>query len=205
MTFRDRISAIPRTRDFQGKKGTPMDAKTSNYTGWQSDVIVDMIKRYGFPFIIAQSGASFRGLHDSLVNYGNDYRRSSSATTRRSRSRSPTATPRRPASHGRHPPRPRRPAPRLHGHLLRLPRPRARLRHGRHRPDGHAQAPPPYRLDPHRPGAGQRGARLHQVGLPADVDPRRAGELRARLFDHDDRAEGPDLHVLRRGPAGSRR
>ena len=26
--------------------------------------------------------------------------------------------------------------------------------------------------------------------------------LRARLFDHDDRAEGPDLHVLRRGAAG---
>ncbi len=49
-----------------------MDAKTSNYTGWQSDVIVDMIKRYGFPFITLNPGASFRGLHDSLVNYGNN-------------------------------------------------------------------------------------------------------------------------------------
>ena len=49
-----------------------MDAKTKNYTGWQSDVIVDMIKRYGFPYITLNPGASFRGLHDSLVNYGNN-------------------------------------------------------------------------------------------------------------------------------------
>lgn len=38
--------------------------------GWQSDVIVDLIKRYEFPFITLNPGASFRGLHDSLVNYG---------------------------------------------------------------------------------------------------------------------------------------
>ena len=49
-----------------------MDAKTSNYTGWQSDVIVDLIKRYKFPYITMNPGASFRGLHDSLVNYGNN-------------------------------------------------------------------------------------------------------------------------------------
>src|SRR5437879_10384921 len=37
---------------------------------WQSDVIVDLIKQYGFPYISLNPGASFRGLHDSLVNYG---------------------------------------------------------------------------------------------------------------------------------------
>jgi acetolactate synthase I/II/III large subunit len=37
---------------------------------WQSDVIVDLIKRYGFPYVALNPGASFRGLHDSLVNYG---------------------------------------------------------------------------------------------------------------------------------------
>jgi acetolactate synthase-1/2/3 large subunit len=46
--------------------------KTQNYTGWQSDVIVDLVKQYGFPFITLNPGASFRGLHDSLVNYGNN-------------------------------------------------------------------------------------------------------------------------------------
>jgi acetolactate synthase-1/2/3 large subunit len=38
--------------------------------GWQSDVIVDLVKRYGFPYVALNPGASFRGLHDSLVNYG---------------------------------------------------------------------------------------------------------------------------------------
>ena len=37
---------------------------------WQSDIIVDMIKRYGFEYIALNPGASYRGLHDSLVNYG---------------------------------------------------------------------------------------------------------------------------------------
>ena len=49
-----------------------MDAKVTNYTRWQSDVIVDLIKRYKFPYITMNPGASFRGLHDSLVNYGNN-------------------------------------------------------------------------------------------------------------------------------------
>jgi acetolactate synthase-1/2/3 large subunit len=37
---------------------------------WQSDVIVDLIKQYGFSYIALNPGASYRGLHDSLVNYG---------------------------------------------------------------------------------------------------------------------------------------
>src|SRR5262245_33723905 len=45
-------------------------ASQKNDRGWQSDVIVDLIKRYGFPHITLNPGASFRGLHDSLVNYG---------------------------------------------------------------------------------------------------------------------------------------
>ena len=49
-----------------------MDDTTSNYTGWQSDVVVDLIKRYEFPYITLNPGASFRGLHDSLVNYGDN-------------------------------------------------------------------------------------------------------------------------------------
>jgi acetolactate synthase-1/2/3 large subunit len=47
-----------------------MEAKVANTTRWQSDVIVDLIKRYDFPYITLNPGASFRGLHDSLVNYG---------------------------------------------------------------------------------------------------------------------------------------
>ena len=39
---------------------------------WQSDVIVDLIKQFELPYITLNPGASYRGLHDSLVNYGNN-------------------------------------------------------------------------------------------------------------------------------------
>ena len=35
-----------------------------------SDLIVDLLHQYDLPFIALNPGASFRGLHDSLVNYG---------------------------------------------------------------------------------------------------------------------------------------
>jgi thiamine pyrophosphate-dependent acetolactate synthase large subunit-like protein len=35
-----------------------------------SDVIVDLLKQYEIPFAALNPGASYRGLHDSLVNYG---------------------------------------------------------------------------------------------------------------------------------------
>ncbi len=33
---------------------------------WQSDVIVDLIKHYDFPFIALNPGASYRGLHELI-------------------------------------------------------------------------------------------------------------------------------------------
>ena len=47
-----------------------MDKHKQIPRGWQSDVIVDVIKRYGFRYVTLNPGASFRGLHDSLINYG---------------------------------------------------------------------------------------------------------------------------------------
>lgn len=38
--------------------------------GWQSDIIVDLVQRYEFEYVALNPGASFRGLHDSLINYG---------------------------------------------------------------------------------------------------------------------------------------
>jgi acetolactate synthase-1/2/3 large subunit len=37
---------------------------------WGSDVMVDAIKACGFPYVALNPGSSYRGLHDSLVNYG---------------------------------------------------------------------------------------------------------------------------------------
>lgn len=47
--------------------------QSDNVSGkWNSDVIVDLMKQYGFPYISLNPGASFRGLHDSIVNYGDN-------------------------------------------------------------------------------------------------------------------------------------
>ena len=37
---------------------------------WASDVIVDMLHAYKLPYAAMNPGASYRGLHDSIVNYG---------------------------------------------------------------------------------------------------------------------------------------
>jgi acetolactate synthase-1/2/3 large subunit len=37
---------------------------------WASDVIVDLLRAYELPYAALNPGASYRGLHDSIVNYG---------------------------------------------------------------------------------------------------------------------------------------
>jgi acetolactate synthase-1/2/3 large subunit len=48
------------------------EVKAQSNFGWQSDVIADLIKQFGFPYIVLNPGASYRGLHDSLVNHTNN-------------------------------------------------------------------------------------------------------------------------------------
>jgi acetolactate synthase I/II/III large subunit len=52
------------------RKQSTSDIKSHAAKRWQSDIIVDLIKQFGFPYIALNPGASYRGLHDSLVNYG---------------------------------------------------------------------------------------------------------------------------------------
>ena len=42
---------------------------------WSSDVIVDLLHMYDLPYASLNPGASYRGLHDSIVNYGQNYPR----------------------------------------------------------------------------------------------------------------------------------
>jgi acetolactate synthase-1/2/3 large subunit len=63
------------TKETKQPKGKPAPAQKPAKGAyatrrWQSDVIVDLIKQFGFPYIALNPGASYRGLHDSLVNYG---------------------------------------------------------------------------------------------------------------------------------------
>ena len=42
-------------------------------TVWASDAIADMLRAMDIPYVLLNPGASFRGLHDSIVNHlGNE-------------------------------------------------------------------------------------------------------------------------------------
>ncbi len=49
-------------------KKTPAAVKPKDR--WGGDVIVDLLHRYQLPYAALNPGASYRGLHDSIVNYG---------------------------------------------------------------------------------------------------------------------------------------
>ena len=54
--------------EFDKPEGTPDPT-----VGWGSDVAAQMLRRFGFPYISLNPGASYRGLHDSIVNHlGNE-------------------------------------------------------------------------------------------------------------------------------------
>mgnify|MGYP003694411541 CR=1 FL=1 len=134
-----------------------------------------MLHAYGLPHAALNPGASYRGLHDSIVNYGRNQ------PTMMLCQHEETAV------------------QIAHGYAKASGKPMVAILHNlvgllhanmaiyyayadrcagvhrrRYRADGRNQAPAAHRLDPHRAGAGRGGARLHQVGLPADRDRRRA-------------------------------
>jgi thiamine pyrophosphate-dependent acetolactate synthase large subunit-like protein len=47
----------------------PVDPKVETNTLYGSDVIADALREQKFPYICLNPGASYRGLHDSMVNY----------------------------------------------------------------------------------------------------------------------------------------
>ena len=59
-------SGAPRAPLRKRKKVVPTRVR------WCSDVIVDLMRQYDFPYVPLNPGSSFRGLHDSMVNYGQD-------------------------------------------------------------------------------------------------------------------------------------
>ena len=49
------------------------DGKPDERVGFGSDVAAQMLRRFGFRYVSLNPGASYRGLHDSIVNHlGND-------------------------------------------------------------------------------------------------------------------------------------
>jgi len=62
--------AVPPPMSPDAEIGTPSSAEvlTADRTG--SDFMVDVIKSLGFEYVCANPGSSFRGLHESIINYG---------------------------------------------------------------------------------------------------------------------------------------
>jgi acetolactate synthase-1/2/3 large subunit len=65
-----RRDAPPPPMSPEAETGTPsnVDVLTADRTG--SDFMVDVIKSLGFEYLCANPGSSFRGFHESLINYG---------------------------------------------------------------------------------------------------------------------------------------
>ncbi|MCC6780054.1 MAG: thiamine pyrophosphate-binding protein [Hyphomicrobiales bacterium] len=50
-----------------------IDGQPDENVGWGSDIAAQMLRRLGIPFVSLNPGASYRGLHDSIVNHlGNE-------------------------------------------------------------------------------------------------------------------------------------
>jgi acetolactate synthase-1/2/3 large subunit len=62
--------AVPPPMSPEAETGAPSNTEvlTADRTG--SDFMVDVIKSLGFEYVCANPGSSFRGLHESIINYG---------------------------------------------------------------------------------------------------------------------------------------
>src|SRR6516225_6656562 len=68
-TARASAASAPSARAREAETGTPpAEVLTADRPG--SDFMVDVLKRLGFEYVCSNPGSSFRGLHESIVNYG---------------------------------------------------------------------------------------------------------------------------------------
>ena len=68
-TPRASAASAPSARAREAETGAPpAEVLTADRPG--SDFMVDVLKRLGFEYVCSNPGSSFRGLHESIVNYG---------------------------------------------------------------------------------------------------------------------------------------
>jgi acetolactate synthase I/II/III large subunit len=61
---------VPPSVSPEAEIGTPSNAEVLTVDRTGSDFMVDVIKSLGFEYVCANPGSSFRGIHESLINYG---------------------------------------------------------------------------------------------------------------------------------------
>src|SRR5271163_2678022 len=64
----ERAAGAPAASPREGDPPAEVEVLTVERTG--SDFMVDVIKTLGFEFVAANPGSSYRGIHESLINYG---------------------------------------------------------------------------------------------------------------------------------------
>src|SRR5881296_340261 len=162
---------------------------------WGSDAIAAMLRALDIPYLALNPGASYRGLHDSIVNYlGNTrpqmllclHEESAVAIAQGYAKTSGTMM-----------------GAVVHSNVGLMHASMAIFNAWRDRAVGCSQAASLDRLDPHGVGPRRARPRLHQMGQPTGLGPRRVRSHPARGADRQHRAARPDLHQPRRGAAGS--
>src|SRR5205814_188351 len=65
-----RAAAVPPAKALEAESHPPskIDVQTTDRPG--ADFMVDVIKSLGVEYICSNPGSSFRGLHESIINYG---------------------------------------------------------------------------------------------------------------------------------------
>ena len=163
-----RPTALPPTaaqRAAETATATPSIADVQIVEKPGSDFMVDVFKSLGIEYLFATPGSSFRGIHESVINYGGNQNPEFITCTHEECSRRHGQWLRQnrgQAGPGLRPRNGGRPA-RRHGHLQRILRSGARHRDSRQH-HGRRRAPRPRGMAARRAGRGSHCSRLHQVG-----------------------------------------
>ena len=162
------------------------------------------LKAFDIEYIAINPGATFRGLHDSLVNYGGNHAPEIILCNHEEIAVA--------LAHGYARAKGRPMAAAVHN-VVGLQHASMAIynawadrlagdRPGRHRSNGFGQSPAVDRLGAYRQRAGQSGARLLQVGRSAGERRGGAGLVYPRLSAGDHRSDGAGLYLLRRRCSG---
>ena len=182
----------------------PANLTPANAPGWGSDVIAESLRDLEIPYIALNPGASYRGIHDSIVNYlGNETPQMILCLHEE------VAVA---IAHGYAKVTGKAMAAAVHSNVGLFHATMAVFNAwcdrmpvvivGATGPVDAAQAPSLDRLDPHRARPGRDHPRLHQMGRPAGVAAGVARGALPRQLDRQHHAAGSGLHQLRRRAAG---
>jgi hypothetical protein len=168
-------------------------AKVESKAEWGSDSVADLLRALEIPYIALTPGASFRGLHDSLVNHLGNTRpelllcihEETAVALAHGYARVSGSSARGCA------PRECGPDARDDGDLQCVVRSHPDPAAGRCRPARRDEAPAVGRLDPYLARSRRAPPRLHEVGRSPRFRPRGARGDPPRLSDRDDGAPGP--------------